>query len=268
MRPPKPSGPKSSEAGDYAFGSNTPSDWPYYYYKDSWTTITQLTQSRPLWPLGTPALSLYQRADAYEQNLSFDVINMFSFVSSGQKAFNQATVDAHPYVVTAGETPQIFISQIKTLALAEARAFQADYDATLTRQPSIQAMVDRTVMNVKRSLKAINLNTGDPAVQASAGLATFSSRIMTGSGLFGRHGPLRRSFQAPANPFPDTPGDYARLYTYTNASVTKQTLSQADMTVSYKGTANAVLARVNSDPASAPRSRFTTRQIPTLTSRP
>ncbi len=177
---------------------------------------------------------------------------MFAFINSGQSAFNKTTVNAHPYVVNAGESPQTFVSQVKKLALAEAQAFQADYDASLTQQPSIKAMVDRTVANVKRALKAINLNTGDPAVQASAGLSTFSSRIMTGNGLFGPQGPLHKSFQAPTNPFPNTPGDYSRLYTYTGAQVSKQTLGQAAMTVSFKGTEYAIFTRVNSDPVSSP----------------
>ena len=95
------------QSGVYAFQSSNPSDWPYYYFKDSWTTITQLTQSRPLWPLGTPLPSLYQRADVYQHSLNFDVINMFSFINSGLSAFNQTTVNAHPYVVSAGETRRL-----------------------------------------------------------------------------------------------------------------------------------------------------------------
>ena len=198
------------QVGEYAYQSTTPSDWPYYYFKDSWTTITQLTQSRPLWPLGTPALSLYQRADIYQHNLNFDVINMFSFINSGQSAFNQTTVTAHPYVVSSrGISPGVC---------------WPDQDARPRGSPGIQGRLQRLAdattgcsgygeHNVRQrepALKAINLNTGDPAVQASAAVSIFSSRIMTGNGLFGPQGPLRRFFHAPTNPFPEHAG---RLYT-------------------------------------------------------
>jgi hypothetical protein len=107
-----------------------PSDWPYYDLKDSWTTITQLTQGRPLWPQGMPPLSLYQRADVFRHALTFDVTGMFSLLSSGQAAFNPSALASHPYVVAPGETPQAFVAQVQSLAMAEAEAFRADYYAT------------------------------------------------------------------------------------------------------------------------------------------
>ncbi len=47
----------------------------YFYVKDATTTIRQLTLSRPLWPMGTPDLSLYERADMLSHNLQLEVVN-------------------------------------------------------------------------------------------------------------------------------------------------------------------------------------------------
>ena len=71
LRPPKPSGTSDGSRGCIASGTNA----TYFYLKDATTTIRQLTLSRPLWPMGTPNLSLYQRADTLAHNLEFDVVN-------------------------------------------------------------------------------------------------------------------------------------------------------------------------------------------------
>jgi hypothetical protein len=113
-------------------------------------------------------------------------------------------------------------------------------------------MANRVVNRVEGDLAKISLSSEDPAAQLAAATATFSAQFLSGRGLFGPQGPLSRTFRPPSNPFPDTPGDFARLYTYTNARVTKSTLTAADMTVTYKGTEYAVFHRVNSDPPSAP----------------
>ena len=71
----------------------------YFYVKDATTTIRQLTLSRPLWPMGTPNLSLYQRADTLAHSLQLDVVTPLQ----GQNPPSPATARA----VGLAEAPRL-----------------------------------------------------------------------------------------------------------------------------------------------------------------
>jgi hypothetical protein len=172
----------------------------YFYVKDATTTIRQLTLSRPLWPMGTPNLSLYQRADTLAHNLEFDVVGPLE--------------SQNPPSATAA----------KALGLAETRAFQADFDATLTARPFLRFLADTAAASLKHNLSVIGLPGINPASQAQVAQSQFASSMFAGAGLFGPQGPLSAVFTAPVNPFPYS--QYFRLYTFTNAQVTETVLTQ------------------------------------------
>jgi hypothetical protein len=183
-------------AGLYGSGANA----TYFYVKDATTTTRQLTLSRPLWPMGTPDLSLYQRADTLAHNLAFDVVSPLE----GQNPSSAATA--------------------KAVSLAEARAFRADFDATLTARPFLRFLADTAAASLKKNLRVIGLPGINPASQAQVALLQFTSTMFAGAGLFGPQGPLSAGFTAPVNPFPYR--QYFRLYTFTNAQVTETVLAQ------------------------------------------
>ena len=167
----------------------------YYYLKDATTTVRQLSLSRPLWPVGTPNLALYQRADTLAHNLEFDVVNSLQ----GSNPLSPATA--------------------KEVGLAEAQAFQADFDASLTARPQIDRIADAAVAALEKNLGAIDQPGINPPAQAQLAQRQFVTQMLTGEGLFGPQGPLATVFQAPLNPFPYN--QYYRMYTFTNSVVTQ-----------------------------------------------
>ena len=173
----------------------------YFYVKDATTTIRQMTLSRPLWPMGTPNLSLYQRADTLAHNLQLDVVN--------------------PLESQDPPTP----ATAKAIALAEATAFQADFDATLTARPFLRFLADSAAASLKKNLSVIGQPGINPASQAQVAQLQFSSTMFAGQGLFGPQGPLSAVFTAPLNPFPYS--QYYRLYTFAGAQVAVNVLAQA-----------------------------------------
>ena len=179
----------------------TGSNATYFYVKDATMTIRQLTLSRPLWPMGTPSLSLYQRADTLAHNLEFDVVNPLE----SQNPPSPATA--------------------KAVGLAEANAFQADFDATLTARPFLRFLADVAAASLKKNLSVIGQPGINPSFQAQVAQLQFASSMLAGQGLFGPQGPLSAVFTAPVNPFPYS--QYYRLYTFTGAQVTVSVLSQA-----------------------------------------
>jgi hypothetical protein len=173
---------------------------PYFYLSDATTTIRRLTLSRPLWPMGTPNLALYQRADTLAHNLQFDVVNTLQ--------------GAHP----------LSPATAKQVGLAEAQAFQADFDASLTARPLVAQIADVAATTLENNLGTIDQPGLDPLAQAQRAQQQFVSQVLTGAGLFGPQGPLAPAFQAPVNPFPYN--QYYRLYTFTNAVATRVVLTQ------------------------------------------
>ncbi len=182
-------------------GLYTGSNATYFYVKDATTTIRQLTLSRPLWPMGTPNLSLYQRADTLAHNLEFDVVNPLE----SQNPPSPATA--------------------KAVGLAEAKAFQADFDATLTARPFLKFLADVAAASLEKNLSVIGQPGINPASQAQVAQLQFSSTMFAGQGLFGPQGPLSAVFTAPVNPFPYS--QYYRLYTFAGAQVAVNVLAQA-----------------------------------------
>jgi hypothetical protein len=182
-------------------GLYTGSNATYFYVKDATTTIRQLTLSRPLWPMGTPNLSLYQRADTLAHNLEFDVVNPLE----SQNPPSPATA--------------------KAVGLAEAKAFQADFDATLTARPFLRFLADAAASSLKKNLSVIGRPGINPASQAQVAQLQFATSMFAGQGLFGPQGPLSAVFTAPVNPFPYN--QYYRLYTFGGAQVTASVLTQA-----------------------------------------
>jgi len=172
----------------------------YFYVKDSTTTVRQLTLSRPLWPMGTPNLSLYQRADTLSHNLEFDVVNPLQ----GQNPPSPATA--------------------KAVGMAEARAFQADFDAALSARPVLRFLADRATATLLNNLRVIGRAGINPAALAQVAQLQFTSAMFAGQGPFGPQGPLSKVFTAPVNPFPYN--QYYRMYTFTAAAVSTTVLGQ------------------------------------------
>jgi hypothetical protein len=204
-------------------------DPSYYYLKAATTTVRQLTESRPLWPTGTPTLALYERADTLAHTLASDIVNHLG--SSAKPQLDPATAEA--------------------LGLAEAQAFQADFDASLTDQPKIDRIADDAVSTLKANLQRLVQPGVDPVTQAKSAQQQFVQQMFVGAGLFGPKGPLSQHFKAPKNPFDNpyhtvdnalTPsgGQYATMYTFTDAKVDVVTLRKA-----------ATYYRVFSDPSFA-----------------
>ena len=188
-------------------------DPTYNYLKAATTTVRQLTESRPLWPMGTPDLALYERADTLAHTLATDVVN----------------------TLPSGSTPHLTPAQAEALGLAEAHAFQADFDASLTAEPRIDRIADAAVRTLETNLQLIVQPGTDPATQAQHAQQQFVQQMFVGAGLFGPQGPLSKVFQAPMNPFDNpqhtvnsalTPSgsQYATMYTFTDAKVTVVTL--------------------------------------------
>jgi hypothetical protein len=173
---------------------------PYFYLSDATTTVRRLTLSRPLWPVGTPNLALYQRADTLAHNLQFDVVNTLQ-----------------------GPTPPS-PTTAKQVGLAEAQAFQADFDTSLTARPFIAQIADAAATTLENNLSTIDQPGVNPLAQAQKAQQQFVTQVLSGTGLFGPQGPLAPVFQAPVNPFPYN--QYYRLYTFTNAVATKVVLTQ------------------------------------------
>ena len=189
----------------------------YYYLKDATTTVRQLTESRPLWPMGTPNLALYQRADTLDQNLTFDVINPLQY----------------PTPVSAATA--------KAVGVAEARAFQADFDATLTARPMLRRLADSAAASLEKSLGVIGQSGVNPVAQWQTAQQQFAAAMFTGQGFFGPQGPLGKTFAIPTNPF--TGADYVRLFTFTNAVATPVVLTQATTYYRYFSDALPVAAK-------------------------
>ena len=188
-------------------------DPTYNYLKAATTTVRQLTESRPLWPMGTPVLALYERADILAHTLATDVVN----------------------TLAPGSTSHLNPAMAEALGLAEAHAFEADFDASLTARPLIDRTADAAVSTLVTNLQLLVQNGVDPATQAQFAQQQFVQQMFVGAGLFGPQGPLRKAFQAPVNPF-DNPqhtvnrafspsgSQFATMYTFTDAKVTVVTL--------------------------------------------
>jgi len=173
---------------------------PYSYLKDATTTIRQLTLSRPLWPTGTPDLALYQRADVLAHNLMFDVVDQL-------------------------QSKKLSPEKAEKVGQSEAKAFQADFDASLTNEPLYACIADAAVSSLESNLSVIDKPGFNPIGEAKVAQQQFVSQILVGKGLFGPQGPLGAVFTAPTNPFPYD--EYYRLYTFSNATAKREVLSQA-----------------------------------------
>jgi hypothetical protein len=188
-------------------------DPTYNYLKAATTTVRQLTESRLLWPMDTPDLALYERADILAHTLATDVVN----------------------TLASGSTPHLSPVRAETLGLAEAQAFQADFDASLTTRPLFDRIAGAAVSTLEANLRSLIQQGVDPATQAQFAQQQFVQQMFAGTGLFGPQGPLHKEFQAPVNPF-DNPqhtvnrtlspsgSQYATMYTFTDAKVTVVTL--------------------------------------------
>jgi len=193
----------------------------YLYLKDVTTTVRQLTESRQLWASGTPNLALYKRADVLAHSLESDVVSTLS-TSTG---------------------PKLTPAEAAALGLAEASAFQADYDASLTARPGIDRIADAAVSTLKYNLSLIAQLGVDQAEHAQE---QFVQQMFDDTGLFGPQGPLSEVFTAPVNPFdnpqhtggldtsggllyagPHTNGGYYTMYTFANAKVEAEPLTQS-----------------------------------------
>lgn len=175
---------------------------PYNYLKNASTTVIQLTMSRPLWPMGTPNLSLYQRADTLAHTLELDVVDN---IGAG-----------------ANLTP----ANAEALGLAESSAFAADYNATLTARPFINQYAQSAVATLNANLAAIGAPGVDARQEAQFAQQGFVTQMLTGVGLFGDQGPLRGVFRAPTVPANYPYSQYAKLYTFKNAQATAVVLPE------------------------------------------
>ena len=178
--------------------------------------------------MGTPDLALYDRADTLAHTLSMDVVNTLLPDGTKTPPWNWDSLSPMRRAQVANDVGQ-----------AEAQAFKADFDLSLTAQPQIDQIADADVKTLETNLQKL-VQSSDPPAQAQYAQGQFVQDMFGPHGLFGPQGPL--SFKAPVNPFDnpqhivypsnkmppdDTPSgiDYYRMYTFTNANVKEEMLN-------------------------------------------
>ncbi len=205
---------------------------PYYYLKYETQAIRQLTESRPLWPEGTPALSFYQQADVFRNDIALLLIDNLESPSYARMSLTiadaETTAKAEAVALEAGIAAANTATGLKPSGLSGSPEDRAIHSSIQRACRQFESTVD----NVAKSASSSQLVT----VLQSA-LNGFNTKVFAAEGLFGSGGPLSDRFQAPTNDFePNFTSDpiasnansnYSKIYTFANAKATRTTLRSA-----------------------------------------
>jgi hypothetical protein len=133
------------------------------------TAINTLT-SGPLFPLNTP---------------------VSGFASATQTLIDQ--LNTLPPTLATGATPSLSVAQVKTVATADADAYEAAAVASLYGNPWVEGQVKQAVSTFETSVSNLSTTSSTAQTELSSAISALDSALLDSTGLFGPLGPLKRS---------------------------------------------------------------------------